>query len=192
MQPQQPLMNFNNRGGGNIRVHSATQCTTPPQYWPLGQPDVDPMTNFCLRFWTRNISVCNGCRNKFDKQATPPNDLCAQHAEWWTYTSPVTSQPESRYGNAYYHANPSCIIHKWPRFHPGTLEIPSDILHLLKPEYKHIISTLFGITIRWFTRTAHYNVWHIEFWLNWFVWKLLYNITMINDILMYVCAILWD
>lgn len=30
MQPHQPLMNFNNTGGGNIRAHSATQCTTPP------------------------------------------------------------------------------------------------------------------------------------------------------------------
>ena len=125
MQPHQPLMNFNNRGGGNIRVHSATQCITPPPYWPAGQTnwpsdqsdaDVDPSAKFRLCFRTGNISVCNGCRNKFDKKAAPPNDLCVQHAEWRTYTSPVTSQPESRYGNAYYHANPSCIIHKWPHF----------------------------------------------------------------------------
>ena len=52
MKPQQPLMNFNNRGGGNIRVHSATQCITPPaiSYWPSGQSDVNPMTKFCLCF----------------------------------------------------------------------------------------------------------------------------------------------
>lgn len=77
----------------------------------------------------------------------PPNDLCVQHAEWQTYTSPVTREPESRFGNAYYHANPSCIIHKWPTFHPGALEIPSDMLHLLKAEHKRIISSLFGITV---------------------------------------------
>lgn len=58
MQPQQPLMNFNNRGGGNIRVHSATQCTAPP-YWPPGQTywpsvqsdaDLDPSAKFRLCF----------------------------------------------------------------------------------------------------------------------------------------------
>ena len=147
--PQQPLLNFNNIGGGNIRVHSATQCTTPPAtpYWPSGQSDVNPLTNFRLCFRTGNISVCNGCKNRFDKKAASPNDLCVQHAEWRSYTSPVTSQPESRYGNAYYHANPSCIICKWPTFLPTSLEIPSEVIHLLQPDHKRIISSLFGITL---------------------------------------------
>ena len=74
----------------------------------------------------------------------PPSDLCVQHAEWRLYTSP--SQPESRYGNAYYHANPLCIIRKWPTFLPASLEIPSEIIHLLQPDHKGIISSLFGIT----------------------------------------------
>ena len=70
-------MNFNNTGGGNIRVHSATQCITPPTlYWPSGQSDVDPMTKFYLCFRTGNISVCNGCKNQFDKKAMSPNNLC--------------------------------------------------------------------------------------------------------------------
>ena len=147
MQPQPPLLNFNNTGGGNIRVHSATQCTTPPAtpYWPSGQSD--SMARFCLCFRTGNISVCNECRNRFDKKTTPPNDLCVQHAEWHAYTSPVTSQPESRYGNAYYHANPSCIICKWPSFHPTLLEIPSEMISLLQPDHKTIISSLFGMTL---------------------------------------------
>ena len=33
---------------------------------------------FRLCFRVGNISVCNGCRNKFDKQAKPPNDLCVR------------------------------------------------------------------------------------------------------------------
>ena len=37
---------------------------------------------YCLYFRTGNISICNGCRNKFDKSAKPPNDLCVQHEEW--------------------------------------------------------------------------------------------------------------
>lgn len=66
MQPQQPQMNFKNAGGGNIRVHSAVQCTTPP-YWSQVKHtglQVDPSVKFRICFRTGNISVCNGCKNK--------------------------------------------------------------------------------------------------------------------------------
>ena len=37
---------------------------------------------FRLCFRSGNISVCNGCRNRFDKQAESPYNLCVQHEEW--------------------------------------------------------------------------------------------------------------
>ena len=57
---------------------------------------------FKLCFRTGNISTCNGCRNKFSKKASLPQDLCIQHAEWRTFTSPSTQLPDSRFGNAYF------------------------------------------------------------------------------------------
>ncbi len=71
---------------------------------------LSPLTQeFKLCFRTGNISSCNGCRNKFAKKAPPPMDICIQHAEWRSFTSPSTQLPDSRFGNAYYHANIQCV-----------------------------------------------------------------------------------
>ena len=91
---------------------------------------------FRLCFRSGNISVCNGCCNKFDKQTKPPDDLCVQHEEWHTYTSPVSKLPESRFGNAYYHAKPCCIIS------PRDLTISNEMKSRLLPEHR---SSLFGV-----------------------------------------------
>jgi hypothetical protein len=56
----------------------------------------------------------------------PPNNICIQHEEWHSYISPVTKLPESRFGNAYYHANPHCILARWPVFFPGHVIVPED------------------------------------------------------------------
>jgi len=59
----------------------------------------------------------------------------------------VSGLPESRYGNAYYHANPACIINKWPDFCPGFLEVVPAILDKLTDEHKVTVSSLFGINL---------------------------------------------
>ena len=102
-------------------------------------------TNFRLCFRTGNISVCNGCRNKFDKKANPPYDICVQHEEWRSYTSPTTNLPDSRFGNAYYHANPACSMSKWPSFHPQSLLISDEVKNQLQADHKSLLSSLFGI-----------------------------------------------
>ena len=52
-----------------------------------------------------NISIYNGCRNKFSKD----DKIVIQHAEFRTFTNPRTGLPASKFGNAYYHANKRCI-----------------------------------------------------------------------------------
>ena len=134
---------------GDIHVQSPTQWNAPysgyqQSCFPSGYENPQPEV-FRLCFRTGNISVCSGCRNKFDKQAKPPNDLCVQHEEWRSYTSPVSKLPKSWFGNAYYHANPHCILARWPRFSPGDLLVPEDIQSRLSPQHKALVSNLFGV-----------------------------------------------
>ena len=84
-------------------------------------------------------AFCNRCRNKFDKKANPPYDICVQHGEWWSYTSPTTNLPNSRFGNAY-HANPACIMSKWPSFHPQSLLISNEEKNQLQAQITFIFA----------------------------------------------------
>ena len=102
---------------------------------------------FQLCFRAGNTSVCNGYRSRFDKQAQSPYNLCVQHEEWRSYTSPVTHLPESRYENAYYHAHPHCIQLKWSNFHPTDLQVPDEIKVHLTPEHKQLLFSLFGLLV---------------------------------------------
>ena len=57
-------------GIGDIRFQSPSQWSAP--YWPphhTSYPSYSE-TEFRLCFYTGNVSVCNGCRNKFDKTHT--------------------------------------------------------------------------------------------------------------------------
>ncbi len=153
---------------GNVHVHSPTQWASFPQYGMSSFAGCSPSSmyagtpppayghvppsgsmsqDFELCFRTGNISVCNGCRNQFDKYATPPFDLCVRHQEWRQFTSPVSKQPEARFGNAYYHATPTCIAARWPLFYPGSLRVPEEILNCLHVEHKHYISSHFGLSL---------------------------------------------
>jgi hypothetical protein len=143
--PHPMSMQFNT-GIGDIRVQSPTPWSAP--YWPPHHTYPSYTETECrLGFRTGNISVCNGCRNKFDKQAKPPHDICVQHEEWRSYTSPTTNLPDSRFGNAYYHANPACIMSKWPSFLPQSLLISQEVKNQLQPEHKSLLASLFGIYI---------------------------------------------
>ena len=103
-----------------------------------------PSEIFRLCFQSGNISVCNGYRNKFDKKAKPPDDLCVQHEEWCSYTSPVSRLPVSRLRNAYYHAKPCCII---ATFTPSDIIITDEIMSRLLPEHKTVLFILFGVVV---------------------------------------------
>ena len=61
----------------------------------------------CLN--TGNISVCNGCRIKFDTNDT----IVIQHREFCKFTNPRNGLPSSKLGNAYYHLRRSCLEKKF-------------------------------------------------------------------------------
>ena len=65
---------------------------TYPQLTPSSSYGPDPTHGganpFRVHFITGNISVCNGCKRKYDKKVGPPHDLCLRHEEWRTFTPP--------------------------------------------------------------------------------------------------------
>ena len=131
---------------GTIHIQSPTHWNAPCyNYQHMNPPQYDGIFSVCFR--SGNISVCNGFRNKFDKNSLPPNDLCIQHEEWRSYISPVTKLPESRFGNAYYHANPLCIRARWPMFFPGHIIVPVDVQSRLLPQHKLLLFSAFGVNV---------------------------------------------
>ena len=69
----------------------------PPPPSPMAQETAP----FNLAKIARNTSKCAGCGNKYCKPPVPPYDLCVQHREWWSFTSPGGGLP-SKFSSAYY------------------------------------------------------------------------------------------
>ena len=82
-----------------------------------------------------NISKCAGCGNKYCKPPVPPYDLCVQHREWRSFTSPGGG-PQSKFSPSYYHVNLQCIRRNWPLFSPRHLIISPEMSSKLKPVHK--------------------------------------------------------
>ena len=141
-----------NTGDMHMPTHYTMGTISPPYCVPQsGSPDSLVSTNeeFLICFRSGNISVCNGCRNKFDKQAKAPHDLCIKHQEWRLFTSPVSHQPDKRFSNAYYHCNPTCVLARWPYFVPSNswLIVSDDVKQRLHEIHKEYIYIHFGVTI---------------------------------------------
>ena len=147
--PHPMSMQFNT-GLGDISVQSPTQWSAP--YWPYPYTNASTFeSEFRLCFRTGNISVCNRGRNKFDKKSKPPYGLCVQHEEWRSYVSPKTNMPESRFGYAFYHTNPACIISKWPYFRPPPPPLIGRLLRCTKQtpkvDHKSFLCSVFGVYV---------------------------------------------
>ena len=106
-----------------------------------------PSSPFSLCKISGNISVCAGCRNKYNKTASPPDDMCIKHQEWREYTSPGSQTPGHRYGNVYYHFDPQCVWHRCTSFVPTQLQIPPNVIHQLDKSHKEKLLTLFDINL---------------------------------------------
>ena len=83
-------------------------------------------------------------QNKYVKPVAPPNDLCIKHQEWRQFTSPNTQVPQSKYSNAYYHCKVQCVWLRFPHFVPSELQVPPEVLHMLTPNHKQYINSVFG------------------------------------------------
>ena len=121
-----PSMSFNNAHVSTTQ-NWLSPLTSTSQNWMF--PPTSNGSEFTLCFRTENISVCNGCKNKFQ-------------------CHPMTCAFDMKNGgliNLQHQVckNPACIICKWPSFHPSHLVIPPALLPRLL-EHKTIISSLFG------------------------------------------------
>ena len=123
---------------------------TPPSMptWSSQCYPADPTSGgiypFKVHFISGNISVCHGCKGRYQKLA-PPYDLCLQHEEWRTFVSPGSSTSQSRFGNVYYHCNIHCVRTVWPHFLPSSVVIPSSVSLRLLAEHHSFLYTTFGI-----------------------------------------------
>ena len=128
-----------------LHHHGFHHCMPFATTAPLMSPSIPHPSPFTLWKITGNISVCAGCRNKYPKYPTPPDDLCIKHQEWREYMPTGSQTPQSRFGNAYYHFNPRCVWLRYPEFVPNYLEIPSEICNPLTVPHRERLQQDFWI-----------------------------------------------
>ena len=100
--------------------------------------------SFNLHFIRGNISRCAGCKGKYVKPASAPNDLCIQHEEWRQVTYANSSTPSSVFSNSYYHCNLHCLRVNWPLFQPFQLVVLPAVAAKLKKEHWDFLRSSFG------------------------------------------------
>ena len=122
-------------------------------YWPSSPPsfsyDIPPFSPsptqaedqpFYLYFICGNISVCQGCGNKFWKPPTPPYDLCLQYKEWRSFS--VDNCPQTKFSPAYYHVSLFGVQRNWPMFHPANVVVTPEISIKLNQVHKDFLSSI--------------------------------------------------
>ena len=119
---------------GQVIIHSPREVTyhnmpsIPPPSLLIRcvstSPDASPFT---LAFIAGNIRVCRGCRQRYPKPALAPLHLCVRHQEWQEFTG-SSGDPQTRYGNAYYHCNIPCIRARWPQFNSSMFHLSPTML----------------------------------------------------------------
>ena len=126
--------------GANLRMPSHPPPlvhVTPRSPSPISEP-------FVLCFVTGNISVCYGCRQKYQKPCQPPHDLCVRHKEWREFFAPGSATAQTRFGNVYYHCNTPCIQARCPFFTSDMLEVTALMAAQLLPAHTEYLATHMG------------------------------------------------
>ena len=127
------MMNFGFSPYPSASVHLTPHYSpNDSQYSPHGsQP-------YLLKFLTKQICVCAGCRLGYCNDSEippPPYNICIAHEETRHITSPHTGSPFATKTVTHYHANPDCIWMKDPKFIPQSLQIPPDVDKRLQQEH---------------------------------------------------------
>ena len=127
-------------GNTSLTITGATATSTfqlpqePPPLVPYDSVTPLAQSIFELAFVTGNISVCRGCRQRYQKPVTAPMDLCIRHKEWQEFLDP-TGKCQQRFGNVYYHANVPCIQVRWPNFNSSWVHVSDVVIPRLTEVY---------------------------------------------------------
>ena len=127
--------------GGVDNSSSTVNISLPP----VGSDSA--IAPFTLTFIMGNIRVCRGCRQKFNKPVSPPQDLCVRHQEWQEFTLPGSATPQTRFGNVYYHCNIPCIQARCPSFHSHMIDVPTFTLVKLSSVHREYLSHYMNLNI---------------------------------------------
>ena len=92
----------------------------------------------CKNRW-QHLKVC-WLWEQYCKPPVPPYDLCIQHREWRSFTSPGGG-PQSKFSPSYYHVNLQCIRRNWPLFSPRHLIISPEMSSKLTPVHKEFLAS---------------------------------------------------
>uniref|UniRef100_A0A1X7TIK4 Uncharacterized protein n=1 Tax=Amphimedon queenslandica TaxID=400682 RepID=A0A1X7TIK4_AMPQE len=139
----QSTSTFNSFNNASINFSPVATTTYNMPSLPQSPQEYEP---FKLWFISGNISRCVGCGNKFVKPAAPPFDLCVQHKEWRSFTPKGQDEQKSKYSNAYYHLNLSCIRRNWEHFCHQDLVILPEVEQKLTDSHKNFLQQVFVIT----------------------------------------------
>lgn len=112
---------------------------SPPR--PPLPPMPDETAPFYLSKITRNTLQCTGYGNEYCKPLAPSYDLCVQHREWQTFSSP-SGGPQSKFSLAYYHVHLPYITRNWPFFTPRDLVISPEIWSKLTTVHQEFLASL--------------------------------------------------
>ena len=137
------MMNFGFSPYPSASVHPTPHYTPHgSQYSPHGsQP-------YLLKFLTKQIRVCAGCRLGYCNDPEippPPYNICIAHEETRQITNPHTGSPFATKTVTHYHANPDCIWMKDPKFIPQSLQIPPDVDARLQQEHRFFLYQYFQV-----------------------------------------------
>ena len=146
--------NFNNQSATCYPPSPCLYSTAGYHPWSMHTPmysysphafeedyDVNPFT---LTFIKGNISICIGCKNRYERSPKPPSDLCIRHKEWREFTPTGCETPQSKFSNVYYHCMPQCVWLRCPYFNPSFLET-SEVADELTSTHKEYLTLHFRI-----------------------------------------------
>ncbi len=126
---------------------STFDCSTLPQSL-IPEFSAKP---FFVKFLTKQIKVCQGCRGGYqrsvDGSSLPaPYDIIVGHRDHQQFQDRVTGLTRfSKETCLHFHANPRCILLKYPTFNPTSLQIPPAVLERLCGIHKQYLDKTFGL-----------------------------------------------
>ena len=121
------------------------------QHTPLPPDDIP----FWLVFVFGNVSRCNGCKGKINRDENkrplpPPGDIVLGHQEYVVFHNPRSGMFEQsrEKRNVYYHPWRKCVVRCFSDFDPCRhIMIPDNVKRLLLSEHRSLMQQEFGYSV---------------------------------------------